>query len=127
KELMNALPELADVLAYGNVRQTDADMVQKVVDGMVTRSCIGLPNECAMLDYEAAQAMFAAILKFHGAIYLLNRPEYETAWHDVLKQLLEHLSVHGLIRGRACRILLDEGKLPIEEAQRQMRLAMSLT
>jgi hypothetical protein len=127
KELMMALPELADVLAYGNVRQTDAEMVQKVVDGMVTRSCIGLPNECAMLDYGAAQAMFNAILKFHGAIYLLNQPNYETAWHDVLKQLLDHLSVHVLIRGRACRILLDEGKLDIQEAQRQMRLAMSLT
>jgi hypothetical protein len=116
KELMMALPELADVLAYGNVRQTDADMVQKVVDGMVTRSCIGLPNECAMLDYDAAQAMFNAILKFHGAIYLLNQPSYQSAWHDVLKQLLDHLSVHGLIRGRACRILLDEGKLDIQEA-----------
>jgi hypothetical protein len=127
KELMVALPELADVLAYGNVRQTDADMVQTVVDGMVTRTCIGLPNECAMLDDDAANLMFNAILSFHGAIYLLNRPEYETAWHDVLRQVLEHSSVHGLIRGRACRILLDEGKLDMEEVRRQMRFAMSLT
>jgi hypothetical protein len=127
KELMLALPELADVLAYGNVRQTDSEMVQTVVDGMVTRTCIGLPNECAMLDDEAATVMFNAILSFHGAIYLLNRPEYETVWHDVLRQVLEHSNVHGLIRGRACRILLDEGKLDMEEARRQMRLAMSLT
>ena len=126
KELMIALPALADVMTYGNVRSTDADMVAKVVDGMVTRTCIGLPSECAMLDDEAAQAMFKAILNFNSALYLLDNEDYSSRWHSVLRQLMEQRGVHGLLRGRSCRILLDTGVIDRMETIRQMRLMMNL-
>lgn len=125
KELMVALPSLADVMAYGNVRETDAEMVRTVVDGMVTRTCIGLPNECASLDDDAAEAMFKSILRFNSAIYLLDKDEYTERWHDVLKVLMEQRNVHGMIRGRACRIALDDNVIDTDEARRQMRLAMN--
>ena len=51
---MAALPPLASVLRYGNVRGTDAGMVGPVVDGLVARICIGLPGACASLNDEAA-------------------------------------------------------------------------
>ncbi|MGB3638978.1 MAG: DUF5682 family protein, partial [Rivularia sp. (in: cyanobacteria)] len=41
--LMNALPPLANVMRYGNVRQTDTEMISHVVDGLVARICISLP------------------------------------------------------------------------------------
>ena len=126
KELMTALPQLADVMTYGNVRQTDADMVGAVVDGMVTRTCIGLPAECAMLDDDAAGEMFKAILRFNSAIYLLQKPEYLHRWHDVLRAMMENRNIHGMISGRACRILMDAGVIDIEEAKRQMRLSLSV-
>ena len=125
KELMAALPSLADVMTYGNVRETDADMVRTVVHGMVTRICIGLPDECSALDDDAADAMFKSILRFNSAIYLLNKDEYTGYWQDVLKILMEQGTAHGIIRGRACRILLDDNVINTEEARRQMRLAMS--
>jgi hypothetical protein len=126
KELMVALPALADVMTYGNVRSTDADMVAKVVDGMVARTCIGLPSECAMLDDEAAQVMFKAILNFNSALYLLDDENYTKRWHSVLRQLMEQRGVHGLLRGRSCRILLDTGVIDRLETIRQMRLMMNL-
>ncbi|MGJ3240935.1 MAG: DUF5682 family protein [Anaerolineae bacterium] len=126
QELMIALPALAEVLTYGNVRDTDGQMVRTVVDGMITRTCIGLPNACHQLDDEAARAMFQSILQFNHAIYLLDQSAYTTRWHEVLQQLAQQLQVHGIIRGRACRILLDTHAIALDEARRQMHLAMSL-
>lgn len=126
KELMTALPALADVMTYGNVRATDVDMVAKIVDGMVTRTCIGLPSECAMLDDEAAQDMFKAFLNFNSALYLLDDDDYTQRWHRVLRQLMEQRGVHGLLRGRSCRILLDTRTIDRPETIRQMRLIMNL-
>ncbi|MEO1165759.1 MAG: DUF5682 family protein [Chloroflexota bacterium] len=126
KELMRALPALADVMTYGNVRDTDVDMVGTVVDGMVIRTCIGLPTECSMLDEDAADNMFQSILRFNSAIYLLDQAGYTERWRQVLQSLMEQTGVHGMIRGRACRILLDDNIIDNDEVARQMRLAMSL-
>lgn len=125
KELMVAMPALADVMSYSNVRLTDANMVRAVVEGMVTRVCIGLPSECVMLDDDAAQEMYQAILRFNSAIYLLNRSDYSEMWHDVLQTVMEQNNVHGMIRGRACRILLDNNVIDQDETRRQMGLAIA--
>jgi Family of unknown function (DUF5682) len=47
---MNALPPLANILRYGDVRQTDTSSISIVVDGLITRLCIGLPNSWQVLD-----------------------------------------------------------------------------
>ena len=52
--LMESLLPLAQIARYGNVRKTDSEMVLQVIDGMVTRTCIGLPGACASLDDAAA-------------------------------------------------------------------------
>src|SRR5205085_9718142 len=56
-QLMGAVPTLAQILRYGNVRQTDAQVVASVFDGIVTRACIGLSGACASLDDDAAEKM----------------------------------------------------------------------
>ncbi len=126
KELMMAFPALAEVMTYGNVRDTDANMVREVVEGMVARTCIGLPTECAMLDDDAANTMFQSIISFDNAVKLINQPAYSQQWHAVLHLLMNQRGVHGLIRGRACRILLDDNLIDTQEAARQMQIAMSL-
>ena len=100
KELMHALPALAEVITYGNVRDTDAEMISTVVEGIVTRTCVGLPHECSMLDDDAAGVIFEAILHFNSAIYLLDNPEYTQGWQSVLKILMTQDNAHGLIRGQ---------------------------
>lgn len=123
--LMGALPPLARVLRYGNVRQTDSAMVSGIVDGLVTRICIGLPGACASLNDEAAAEMFKALMAVHAAISLLQVDEQSTAWYGVLRQLADQYGLHGLIAGRCSRLLLDSGTLSIEEVARRMGLALS--
>ncbi|MEM9092541.1 MAG: DUF5682 family protein [Cyanobacteria bacterium P01_F01_bin.53] len=124
--LMGALPPLANILRYRDVRQTDTVVVAEVVDGLVARLCIGLPGACASLDDDAAQKMLSAIARTHSAIKLLQQAHHAKAWSAVLMQLCDTSSLHGLLAGYSCRLLLDEGSLHTEEATRRLGLALSL-
>lgn len=123
--LMLALPPLANILRYGNVRQTDTEMVAGVVSGLVARVCIGLPGACGSLNDEAAEEMFGRILATHGAIGLLQNAEHTALWNNVLRQLAELPNLHGLIAGRACRLLHETQQLNTAEAARRFGLALS--
>ena len=123
--LMNALPPLANVMRYGNVRQTDTATIAHVVDGLVARICIGLPGACVSLDDDAATAMYENLMKVNNAIALLQNQEYITSWRQVLTQIADNSNVHGLISGRCCRLLLDAEVLDATEAARRMGLALS--
>jgi hypothetical protein len=124
-QLMDALPALADALRYGNVRQTEAAMIAKVVDGLVARICVGLPVSCASLDDDAASAMFARLNKTHSAVMLLQNEAYLASWKAVLQTLADQAGLHGLLAGRACAILLDLGVFDGEETGRRFGLALS--
>ena len=124
--LMAALPPLANILRYRDVRQTNSSVVTYVVDGLVTRICIGLPGACTSLDDDAAATMLKAINATHSAIKLLRQEAYTQAWSAVLLQLADRSSLHGLIAGRCCRLLLDEGSVLPEETARRLGLALSL-
>ena len=124
-ELMGALPPLARVLRYGNVRGTDATAVSTVVDGLVARICIGLPSAASSLDDDAAATFSRQIDAVHGAIALLDDAEDRAAWREALRRLIDQDGLHGLVAGRATRLLLDEGVIDSADATRRMRLVLS--
>ena len=123
--LMSALPPLAQTARYTNVRATDLELVARVIDGIVTRMCIGLPGAVASLDDVAAAQMFTLVLAAHGALRLLQNEDQLTLWHDTLQLALKRESLHGLLAGRFTRILLDARRIDTEEGTRRMKLALS--
>jgi Family of unknown function (DUF5682) len=123
--LMEALPPLANIMRYGNVRKTDAETVGGVVKGLVARVCIGLPGACASLNDEAAAVMFDRIIDTNGAVTLLQNDEFLTMWHNTLAQISGQSGLHGVVAGRCCRLLLDANCLTIEDAALRVRLALS--
>lgn len=123
--LLDALPPLANVMRYGNVRQTDTAMVGKVVDGLVTRICVGLPNACASLNDDAAAVMYEQIVNVNGALTLLQNPEHLTLWQSTLETMSGQPSLHGLIAGRCCRLLFEAQIFPAEETARRLSFALS--
>ena len=64
--LMMALPPLARVLRYGNVRKTDAALIEPVVAGLLARIAAGLLPACASLDDDAAARMRERIDGVHA-------------------------------------------------------------
>ncbi|WP_371584144.1 DUF5682 family protein [Streptomyces sp. NBC_01314] len=137
--LAQALPALVRSLRYGDVRATDTRALAEVAAGLAERVFVGLPPACAALDAEAAQEMRRHVDAVHGAVGLLGdtAPGEHTArsgesrtgirgrWHSVLHVLSGRDTVPGVIRGRAVRLLLDDGELAQDEAARLMGLVLS--
>ncbi len=123
--LMDALPPLANVFRYGNVRRTDSDMLGHVIEGLVTRICIGLPGACASLNDDAAREMLQRLARVHDSVTLLQDEAQRARWQATLYRLLDLPGLHGLLAGRSCRLLLDTRALDPEEAARRMGLALS--
>lgn len=133
--LIDALPPLANVLRYGNVRGTDDDRVWPVVDGLVTRICIGLAGACSALNDDAAQEMFDRLTRMDAAMTIISAEDngaqangerpLRDLWRDTLRRMTDQRGLHGLIAGRCARLLFDQGALPADETGRLMGLALS--
>jgi hypothetical protein len=123
--LMDALPPLANVLRYGSVRGGDGAALERVVDGLVARTCIGLPAACAALDDDAAARMHERLVAVDRAVSVLEEAELTAAWREALARLADQRGLHGLVAGRACRLLLDAGALGADEVGRRLGLALS--
>lgn len=128
--LADALPALARSLRYGDVRSTDTAALAEVAAGLAERICVGLPPACTGLDTDGAEALRRQVDGVHSAIGLLVAGAAEAEglrdrWGAVLRKLAGRDTVAGIIRGRATRLLLDEGRLTEDEAARLMGLALS--
>lgn len=125
-QLLEAIPPLAAVARYGNVRRTDAGMVARVLEGLIPRAAIGLPGACTSLSDESAAAMRERIIAAHNAIRLLGDETLSEGWLSALHQTaLREGTVHELLQGTAVRLLFDEQRLPMEEVARLMGLSLS--
>ncbi|MBD0269108.1 MAG: hypothetical protein ICV77_12545 [Cyanobacteria bacterium Co-bin8] len=123
--LMSALPPLVNVVRYGTVRQFETEVIGHVVEGLITRICIGLPIAAASLDDEAAANLYSLIISVHGAIGLLQNSEALAAWQGVLAQMADQQGLHGLLSGRCCRLLFEAGVFQAEDTARRLGLALS--
>lgn len=123
--LMDTLPQLASLVRYGNVRQTDQTLVRDIVSGIVPRVIAGLDGAVSSLNDDAATEMEQRLRRTHAAIELLENPQFMNDWVDCLRRILDHDTVHGLVRGRCARLLLDAGKLASEQIAQRLSLTLS--
>jgi hypothetical protein len=125
RHMMDALPPLARVSRYGDVRGTRAGDVLPVVRGLFERIAVGLPGACSSLDDDAASRMAASLTRVHESLGVLDLPDLREEWREVLGRLADLEGAHGLVRGYACRLLVDQGALDAAEVARRARLALS--
>jgi hypothetical protein len=69
--------------------------------------------------------MVERIGETHAAVGTLDRDDLRAGWQHALGGLLDRGDVHGLLAGRAARLLLDAGALDADAAR--MRLARALS
>jgi hypothetical protein len=113
--LADALPALARTLRYGDVRGTDRDVLGQVVAGLVARLAAGLPAACASLDDEAARAWYDRMSGVDDALARLGDGDLAALWREA----------HGLVAGRACRLLVDAGVVAPPEVERRWATALA--
>lgn len=123
--LMQALPPLAQLLRYGDARDTDRSLVETVVEGLAARVAIGLPLACAGLGEEAAEEMYGHIRNVHAALRLLDRAALLNDWKRTLAIMSDRSDLHGILQGHCCRLLRDTGAMDDEETARRFSVALS--
>jgi hypothetical protein len=123
--LAAALPRLARLARYGDVRGLAAAPVLALFDGIYRRLLVGLPNACTSLDDEAAEAMANAVAQVHDAVGLLDRAELSAAWLDAIAALAERDATAPLVRGYAARLAHEKGRVDRELLVRLAGRALS--
>ncbi len=125
-QLLQALPPLANVYRYGSVRQTDTQALANVIDSLALRASIGLSLACMSLDEDAARSMQSTVLHAHEALRLREAEEPLQAWHGALRSLALGDAGAALLRGMACRLLLDAQRLDSADVAVQLSRNLSL-
>ena len=125
RHLMDALPPLGQVIRYGDVRGTAPRQIEPVMKTLFARMLIGLPGACVSLDDDAAQAMVVSIDHVQETIDTLRRDDMREEWLDVLGRLVDRDTADSRIRGRCCRLLLEQHRLDEAAVARLAQLALS--
>ncbi len=125
RRLMTAVEPLARVTRYGNVRQVDTEALAHLLHDIVVRACIGLAAACSSLDDDAAAEMRGLLDGVQRGLALANDVELRGRWLDTLAGVADQHGVHGVLVGRAVRLLLDAGRVDRDEVGRRMSLALS--
>ncbi len=122
--LMEAMPSLVNIIRYGSSRQLNLDAVTTVIDQIIPRICIGLPNACINIDETIATETFKKIIEVNRAIHTLNEPKHIQVWYDALEKIMG-MTVNGILVGLSTRILFDKRFIDVEVASTYMHLALS--
>ncbi len=124
--LMEVAHPLANALRYGDVRATDASSLRAVFDGIVLRICAGLVFACDRLDDAAAARMVERLTDVQTALAMLDHDARRRAFPNALVQLAQrHPHRHGLISGRATRLLHDAGVWGAVQVDQRLGQALS--
>ncbi|MEO7068892.1 MAG: DUF5682 family protein [Nostocoides sp.] len=124
--LMRAIPSLVRAQRYGDVRGTDSTALGDVADALLVRVCAGLPAAVTSLDDEGAGQVRADIEDVDASTSLHGDAGGRDRWLDVLSALVGRADVHGLLRGRITRLLLDAGRITRDGAGDRMARALSV-
>lgn len=109
--LMQTLPELINLWAYGSVHQYNQNSLRQVVEGIGTRIIIGLPLACKTQEDAFAQQLADAMTHMQGALQTLHPSNLLDEWFAGLPAIAEHPKSHPRLSGKTYRLLYDSQKL----------------
>lgn len=126
-QLMEAVPPLVSVSRYGNVRKTDAELVTNILEGMITRICVSLPNAVTAVDEAAAQKLLDLMYQLNDAVNVLTQPAITDEWQQALKIISGNQNASPVVAGYAVRLLFDYKILEGDELVKTFSFRMSRT
>ena len=127
--VVSALPPLARLIRYSDVRGTNADLTRPIFEGLLDRALIGLAPACQQLDDDAAEALIDTLAAVESVFGLVPDDARQAAWFILLGTLADNhggdIGIHGLVRGRATRLLADAQLLDTDALAAAAALALS--
>lgn len=129
-DLLGALPPLARLARYGDVRGRDGEsnaLAGATFRTLLTRAGVGLPLAAVGLADDAAATLRGHVQGADAAVRLLDDPDALSGWHSALARLAARDDTHPLPGGDAVRRLRDAGLLDGAEVERRLARALSGT
>ena len=127
-DLLEALPPLARLARYGDVRGRDGGsntLAGATFRTLLTRAGVGLPLAGVGLADDAAATLRGFIGGADAAVRLLDDPEALAGWHAALSRVEGRDDIHPLLGGDAVRRLRDAGQLDGAQVQARLERALS--
>lgn len=106
-ELMDTIIPLVQISRYGNVRKTDLETVDFILQTVFYRMIIGLPMSTIGIDDEQTTFLAGKIHEVQQAILVLNNEEFKTAWLNTIKVISTNEHTSAMIQGLSNKILYD--------------------
>lgn len=116
-EMMEAVPDLVNIVRYGDVRGLDFSQVGNMLQAMIARILAGGLLVCVNIDEEAAANLLDKLVATDYAVNTLNDDELNTMWYEFINQIRRAANAHPLLSGYATRLLYDKGKVSQDETQ----------
>ncbi len=123
--LMDALAPLVHALRYGSARRLNTTALQEVVEQIIPRICVSLPNACISIDEDFSSVVFEKLVQTNRIVHLLENDRFEKDWHRALEQISGLSKIKGILRGGAIRILFDRSVIDLKATSQQMHYALS--
>lgn len=125
-QLMEVIPSLVSISRYGNVRKTDAALVNDITESMIGRICISLPAACTAVADDAALPLLDLFFAMNDAISLLQQGELTAAWQETLLAISRNSHSAPMIAGYATRLLFDGKVITGESLVKAFSVSMSV-
>lgn len=124
-QLLETTAPLTRIIRYGDVRKTQSASVLPIFEGVVQRALVGLPVAGRGIDDDAAENLAKAIVGFRGNLLTLDRKDDLETLYQVMLRLIADDRLHALIRGLACRLLAEAGRMANAELLGRAYLELS--
>lgn len=124
-DLIDAVVPLANAVRYGDVRGLDSASLRTVLDELVVRIVAGLDGAVRRLADDAATAMVERLSGLQGALAIVDHPARHRDLPEALARIADARGGHGLVRGRATRLLHDEGTWSAAEVSQRVGRALT--
>ena len=125
-DLIKTAPRLIEISRYGDVRKTDLAVLDVIIQQILVKINISLPNACYGLDDDNSMVMFGGISSLNQAIKIFSNDELEQEWFQTLERVMRKDGIHAIIRGCVSRLLLDANYLDEAEADRVFAYSLSV-
>ena len=123
--LLEALPPLISSMRYGSVRQVERSLIEEIVQTMLARIAIGLPNACMHINTDAAKQLLQHIGTLNLALNTEQNADDCQTWQACLQQIAQLSQAHPLLLGRCHRLLLDVDAIARAVLATRLGLALS--
>lgn len=126
KVLMKAILPLMQIKRYGNVRETDLEVVGGIVSTIFNRITAALPMSCTGIDEDQANEMAVVLKDMQQGVLLLDDEEMLEDWMRTLLAIADHDKAAPLLHGTSCKLLYDQQFINSAETAKRFSRALSI-